>query len=39
MHFLGHTYTKTIIHCPPKIYLGILHFYLLHLATLYARRV
>lgn len=31
---MRHTYTKIIIHCLPKIYLGILYFCLLNLATL-----
>lgn len=31
---MGHIYTKVITHCLPKIYLGILYFYMLNLTTL-----
>ena len=39
MYFMGHTYTKTIIHFSPEIYLGILYFYLLYPATLCATEI
>lgn len=36
---MGHTQTKIIIHCLPKISLGILYFFLLNLATLCATEI